>query len=180
MLSLARTQGFILISIMIYLVILSLLALGALEASALQTRMSNNIKDSDKLFICAEAALQKSKNILASNIPKKCLIEESTNNYYRDKNATWWQTYACNVKVCNSYKTFYLIENLAEQSCCKISNHRVGCRYYRITARTGNNDDSYQTILQSTILLPFTTREVCPVDKIKLQRGGQQSWRQIY
>lgn len=174
-----HSQGLILLSVLIYLTILSLLALGALEASALQMRMLNNIKADHQLFVCTDTALQQIKHKLMQFLPAKCFIAEQSNRYYRDKNTAWWQAYACTISTCKNYKTFYLIENLIEQPCYKIDPFPVGAKYYRITVQTNSNNQNYQTVLQSTVLLPFISKQTCPTNQIKLHGGGQQSWRQI-
>lgn len=173
------SQGIILVVVMIYLVILSLLALGALEASTLQSRMSNNIKDGNRLFICAESLLSKGKEILVSSLSKKCVLTEQVSDYYHNKSARWWEANACKMHVCHDYKTFYLIEKLSEQPCYKIGSYPAGARYYRMTVRTSYYDNSYQTVLQSTILMPYISSDVCPLSKIEIHTGGQQSWKQI-
>jgi type IV pilus assembly protein PilX len=98
-------QGLILITVLIFLLVLALLSLAALDNSQLQVRMSYNLKDYTQSLQAAEAGLLAAEKQLSAATKPSCLIN-------------------CPIKFANT-SIKYSIEPLASKSCRDI---------YRITA----------------------------------------------
>lgn len=62
-----RQQGFALVVAMILLVVITLLALGALRSTTLQTRMAANLYDRGLAFQSAESALMAAQTVVTGN-----------------------------------------------------------------------------------------------------------------
>ena len=63
----SRQQGFALVVAMILLVVITLLALGALRSTTLQTRMAANLYDRGLAFQSAESALLAAQTVMSGN-----------------------------------------------------------------------------------------------------------------
>lgn len=65
-------NGFILVTSLIFLVIITLLAVSAINSSTLQQRMANNQREKSRALDAADAALRHVETLLASNDFRQC------------------------------------------------------------------------------------------------------------
>ncbi|MES1953438.1 pilus assembly PilX family protein [Salinisphaera hydrothermalis] len=67
-----REEGFILVTSLIFLVIITLLAVSAINSSTLQQRMANNQREKSRALDAADSALRHVETLLASNDFRQC------------------------------------------------------------------------------------------------------------
>jgi len=143
-------SGMVLATALIFLLILSLLAMVALNTSILQVRMSGNLADEIKLLQAAEAGLRAGENKLVAG------------NYHFS---------SLGIKV------VYIIEQLTD-ACCVYDqmNTPTTANIYRITSKAGW-DEKNSLVLQSTYAKSLSTPCVSKQQPIQ---PGRMSWRQFF
>jgi type IV pilus assembly protein PilX len=75
-----RQQGSVLLVSLIMLLLLTLVAVGGMQGTILQERMTGNLRDRDLAFQAAEAALREAEGFIRTN-PNK--IYDNNNGYYQ-------------------------------------------------------------------------------------------------
>lgn len=145
-----QQTGMILAIVLIFLLILSLLAVSALSTSHLQMRMSQNFGDDVRLLQAAEVGLRAAE--------KKLIV----GSYKLDF---------------DGITVNYAIEPLTtDASCVFDDNHsKHSGVYYRITSQAGWNAKDLMTL---EITYAQATAQKCANDKTAVQLG-RLSWRQI-
>lgn len=144
-----QQTGMILVIVLIFLFLLSLLAVSALNTSHLQLRMSQNFSDDGRLFEAAEIGLRTAE--------KKLMVGSHQMNI-------------------DGIAVMYSIETLPKASCVIATNHhKYAGIYYRITSEaTWNKTESIT--LQTTYALPISQK--CNDATVAVQ-SGRMSWREL-
>ncbi|MEM9102422.1 MAG: pilus assembly protein [Pseudomonadota bacterium] len=179
-----RSYGFVLISSLIILVVLSLLALSSAETTLFEERMASNLKNRNIALQSAESALIDAENYLNGliEIPMPTTLNSpdqpraiwhteqidsdvsNTSSWWFDNNLDWWQKNAkpLEASALQSAQTpQYIIETKGSTFLPGTSlldpNQQVF--YYRITSRAeGDYEDTpnkSHVILQSTYARRF-------------------------
>lgn len=172
--------GLVLVSVLLFLLMFSVLAITALNMATLQFRMTQNLIAGDRLFYAAETGLRQASRQLMSGHPSVCLLTtQPLANYYAQQNAAWWlAAQTCHVSS-GDIKASYVIEELTHVACNKIESAiKAGVNYYRITAWAISAASQTPTILQSTLAVtnPLKQDNVAICDKVHTLSAGQQSW----
>ncbi len=154
-------QGIILVTVLIFLLIIALLSLSALNVSQLQVRMSYNVKDRTQTLQAVEAGLKTAEKQLLDATKPNCF---SAHKLPIKKNPKPWLQLknTCEAKLDN-ISVKYFIEQLASQPC------RV---FYQITAWT---NDNYPTIVQTIYVLAASD----PSCEKNYSALGQLLWREL-
>ena len=148
-------QGIVLIVTLIYLLVLSSLAVSALTISHLQLRMSQNYEVKIQAFEAAEAGLHAGEQVLKPSFHAAYLQKETGSFHYEN------------------FLVSYYIEKLPGQVCLLPMN-KTG-DFYQITAFSKRFNE-LQITLQSTYAAP--TQNDCS-DHEKNIYFGRLSWNQL-
>jgi Tfp pilus assembly protein PilX len=154
-------KGMVLITVLIFLLVLSLLSLSALNTSQLQVHMSYNLKDSAQTLQAAETGLVAAEKQLISTKKPGCFSAQELST---DKNKKPWlqQANTCQTKLAG-IPVKYFIEQLVNQPCRTL---------YQITAWT---NDNYSTIVQNIYAVAINTSS-CEKSPVAV---GQLMWREL-
>ncbi len=199
-------RGYILITLLILLMILSYFGIGALNMALIEKRISYNQRDSEKLFYSVEIALQKAETkLMLNNFSPSCLLTFNSTNDYPEYPYSWWLNQTHCQSILDSMTTQYIAEHLATEPCAQIANsQRIGVDHYRVTAWASGTLDSSNMenivkdsnattkppfrIIQSTyaVVAQQNNHQVSEnvslthCTKIRLLRAGRESWRLVH
>ncbi len=169
--------GMALITVLIFLQLLAMLSLYALEASWLEMKMSRNTWQYHEASIAAENALNKVEDKLMQQT-SNCLITVTSSNELLSRPLTWWQSIACTGQF-NLLRYYYVIEDLEEDSCADVRQDKEVAHYYRVTLLSVSKKISDQRILlQSTVIKQDNAKEACAEDHHTVSIG-RQMWREL-
>lgn len=162
-----NNQGIILPTVLIFLMMMSMLAMTALVVTQLEIRMSRNTINTVREFEAAETGLLAAEKTLQSTSFNKCLISLQAK--------PWQSKTSCTVLV-DKNLVHYVIEPFPQfsQRYVWLQNNRLAAVYYRITAWVSNHDN-LPTILQSTYAMPGQSCADCDI-RIQI---GRMSWREL-
>ena len=153
--------GVALITGLIFMVVLTLLALAAMRTTTLEERMSGNARDRDMAFQSAEAALRAGELVLqgaslpafASGTAYTPRIAAGTQTTYWQNTHPWsTQSVAAWQPTGTSAAPRYVIEDMGASSCAGGSltfGPAPGCGIYRVTARGVGRSATTMVILQA-------------------------------
>lgn len=144
-------KGFILVTILFFLLIMSLMVLTLLNSAHLELRMSQNYAMASQQFRAAEAGLKIAEEKLST------LVNENTFHASFD--------YA-------GYEVVYDIQRFSSRFCLE----KQIAYYYRITAQA-KQAQGRRVILQTTYAKRLN--EVCSGKEEKLTKEGRTSWREL-
>ena len=175
----ARQKGIVLITVLMFVSLISLLVMMNLMNSGLQRQMNANTRFTIRNFLVAQAGLEIAYRALNAG-DRRCILLKPMSSYHLlMKTQMWWHSgISCHSQF-DHRKIQYVIEPLGVDSCATLDKvHSV--QYYRITVRAeSSNDDFAETILQGTVVYPYYfPMEKCEKGKRELS-GIWQSWRQL-
>ncbi|MFY7698144.1 MAG: pilus assembly PilX family protein [Legionella sp.] len=155
-----QMKGFILITTLILVCLLTIIAVTGISLSNNQTRMAANAKDNEISFEKAQAALQQATNLIFNGTYNPTTFIKNASGFYlydRDNQPKWktinWSNAA---DVVTSFKgntrsaASYIIEKLPSVF-QPGQNSRVPSHVYRITAYATDRNTGSSVILQNTI-----------------------------
>lgn len=149
---LSEQQGIVLITVLIFLLILSLLTLTMLSSSQLELRMSTNGAEEQVVFQAAEAGLTMTENQLNKHNFIACIL-----NIQNVKIANQFNLMASNKIICDTAKQYQLA-------------------LYQITSKAMARDH-YSITLQSIYAIPFKS---CDVQPMVIMKKGRLSWVELF
>lgn len=150
--SMNNQHGFILVTVLFFLLMIGLMVLSLLNATHLELRMSQNYTMASQQFQAAEAGLKVAEARLAS-LFKEVTLHDSFN-------------YA-------GYQVFYDIQRLNLLFCID----QQLAYYYRITAQA-MQVQRHAITLQTTFAKKTT--ETCTGKEEKLMQEGRSAWRELH
>jgi Tfp pilus assembly protein PilX len=172
-----NSSGMILISVLIFMTLITLLVTTGLGVGELQMRMSSNTQQQVQVFQVAQAGIKDAfENLRHSNV--SCQIAIHSAYDLLTKSRSWWQSdISCHKKLAD-YNYYYVVESLQINPCLTFADSSA-VQYWRITTRAERSDkNTAVTILQATIVLPAVSDELCEASKHQLLNVWQ-SWRQL-
>jgi hypothetical protein len=168
-------QGYILLTVLIFMQICSLASLASLLHTANVFKLNNHIWQSYILQYRAHSILQKLEKEI--ELKPNCRIPITSSFTLTKQSLEWWKTHAC-VDHIQGLLYYYVIEALDIDECGLINSMntvRVAA-YYRITLFTLS--DKLRYLLQSTVALPLKPVQACQ-KKWHHVESGRQMWREI-
>lgn len=160
MVQINKQKGFLLITTLVLLVMLTVLGLAQVSINTTQTQIATNATDTEISFEKAEGALNEAINqMLAYNYSTTSFLNNTNGLYVFDKNAApKWQTvnWSSTGAVINSFsgstglQAKYIIEALPSVV-QPGQNMKTLTRIYRVTGRAVGQNGNSSTLLQSTI-----------------------------
>jgi Tfp pilus assembly protein PilX len=164
--------GFALFSTLLFMQILAILGLYALEQSFMLSKIVrvNLLKLQNEN--AAQALLEQIENKLQHQDPR-CLLtplgdEKLMAAIYSKQACTGWS---------GSFAYRYVVEFLTQDSCALIINQGVA-EYLRVTLLVNAQRDEARTILQSTIIKPGVSQERCSATLHQVA-AGRMSWVEL-
>ncbi len=145
-------RGFILVTVLFFLLMIGLLVFSLLNTTHLELRMSQNYSMASQQFQAAEAGLKIAEARLAVVFKRVALHEELS--------------YA-------GYQIFYDIQRLSLPFCID----KQVAYYYRITAQALQSQQHARS-LQTTYAKK--TNKTCTGEESKLIKEGRSGWRQFH
>lgn len=157
--------GVALITGLIFMVVLTLLALAAMRTTTLEERMSGNARDRDMAFQSAEAALRAGEQVLqgaslpvfASGTAYTPRIATATLTTYWQSTHPWsTQSVVAWQPAGTSSAPRYVIEVMGAAACAGGGlgiGPKAGCGVYRVTARGVGRSADTMVILQAVFKL---------------------------
>lgn len=161
------SQGATLATSLVLLLLLTMIGSAAMQTSAIEERMYNNIRDKEHSFHASESALKEAEDwiigqtVVIDPVPtcssQPCVKEYDSTIYYEDQDSTWWgsNSAAFSGGTLSNIKTppRYIIEyhRFVPDTITIGKGGTSGTYYYRITTRgTGATDDAV-SVLQTTV-----------------------------
>jgi len=169
-------QGTILITVMLLLFVMSLLAMGGMESTQLEIKMTNNFQLKQESLQLAEAALHSAEKRLSKGASLSCQYPQHASNYFSSKSDNWWLSKATCLMHFDGREGYYVVETLGNDPCVGIQDKKdpkkihLGVDYYRITV---------SNLLQTTIVLASKQNLKCGSPTTRAITSGRQSWREI-
>lgn len=173
----ARQQGAVLVFCLLFLTILTLMAVTGMETAVVEERMAGNVQDYNQAFQAAEAALVQAERWLATRtvLPAASATGASSvwsldapdatanaRGWWQERAAAWWGTNGVAVAgldVVNSQPRYVIEEfftSTSGQSLTIGTGEQVSTRVvHRITARGTGASDNAEVLLQSTYVRPY-------------------------
>lgn len=153
-------NAFVLITLLIFLLILSLLAVYAMENSVLQYKMSHNFHKRERSFYAAEVILRKAEEAVESQERQKCDISQqsiASNYVFQVKNNRSLPLLpACHLDLSEKEKGYYVVQKIHEiANSCLDPYKEATITYYRITAWLENS-----AFIQNTFLIQSTYAKI--------------------
>lgn len=145
-----RSNGIILIVVLLFLQIIAVMGLFAIKLAWLETKESQYIFRRHTVHSVAEQALYKVEVGLEQAF-SKCHIPVSLTTELLARPVSWWQTEACEGAV-QAFKYYYVVEFLGADPCAEIQVQPsvMTANYFRITLMGIMN--TIKLVLQSTIV----------------------------
>lgn len=170
-----RQRGAVLIISMLLLVVMTVLALTASQATQMQERMAGNARDLDLAFQAGEAGLRAAETHIQQSIePKRASIlvcaqrdacdavgREDSVQDYEHRNLGWWQDHAFEMKQRLSQasdKTRYVIERWADvpDTLTRGSSMQTsGTIYYVATSHAQGSSDSAVAMMETSYAVRY-------------------------
>lgn len=153
--------GVALITGLIFMVVLTLLALAAMRTTTLEERMSGNARDRDMAFQSAEAALRAGEQVLqGASLPAFAAGTAYTPRIATGTLSTYWQnthpwptqSVAAWQPAGTSAAPRYVMEVMGAAACAggsRTFGPKAGCGVYRVTARGVGRSANTMVILQA-------------------------------
>lgn len=174
-------NGFVLMSVLIFMLIFSLLSVYGLTSIQISQKSNQHAWDKhvglavaeSKLNDLERSILESKADCLRSVIPASVLLKKSNQ---------WWQENACNSSSFQ-YSYFYFMEYLGQDSCVMIQSiddgQQIAASFYRISLLTiKNTAHPARILLQSTIAKQENSKTLCQ-EKIRLIPAGVQAHREL-
>lgn len=174
-----KNQGIALIVVLIFLQVLTILGLGAMQMTLFETKQAQMLWKKHVIENLADRALMEVEHDLSLAIPA-CQIQATAASELASHPISWWQ----NLPACSSnletVHYFYVVEFLGVDPCAVIQTtpSKVIANYYRISllAISGNSKFLFQT---SYVTPNYDSGSVMCLGVAHQVRMGRQMWRRI-
>ena len=164
----SRQQGATLAVALIFLFLITLLGVSAIQVTSMQEKMSSNLQDKEFSFNAAESALAAGEKWVLDLTrepttftlcsPYPCVQETYINITLGTQTESWWQSHSASYSTPLDNITTsprYIIEFLQFVADSPVlgdsSVKSKGTFYYKITARGTGSSDNSVSVLQTTI-----------------------------
>ena len=162
-----HSQGATLATSLVLLLLLTLLGTAAMQTSAIEEKMYNNIRDKEHSFHASESALEEAEDWLIAKIvieepvpsctTQPCIIDYDSTTYYEAQDSGWWAANSAGFSGGT-------LSNIKTQPRYIVGFHRFvpdtitigkggtdGTYFYQITTRGTGATDIGVSVLQTTV-----------------------------
>lgn len=172
-----RQQGAVLAFALVFLIVLTVIAVANMETTILEERMAGNMQDYNMALQAAESALEVAEDWLADQILLPATSNNGTTTVWRvdspdpdadtdpwwaERDAAWWNTNGLGVAGLNGLaaQPRYLIEEIfvsvQGQSVVQGTGDPPPQRiYHRVSARGVGGNANTEVMLQTTYVRPY-------------------------
>ncbi len=175
-------QGLALITVLIFLQVLAVLGLYALEMSLLEEKMSRHSWQRQFALVAAEEALHRAEAEVDHGLPACQIPVTPTNELVTWSLAQWQSSISCAGNF-STLQYYYVIEFLGKDNCADIkqsgyATKKITADYFRITLLITTLAHDAEVMLQSTIVKPSDVSQTCHGTE-HVVSVGRQSWRDL-
>ncbi len=171
-----NTQGIVLVTVMTFLLVLTLLAIGALDASVLAIKQSAQQWQFWHARQAAISANKRQNHAVERGQSLKCSVSFSINDHYWQRDPTFWLSQPACITRDATISSYSVVEKLPDTLCqINANNQTIEFAFYRITTFT-QSTHAAQFLVQSIITQSAISQKTChnPEARVSL---GLQSWR---
>lgn len=175
--------GLALITALIFLQIIAILGLYAVQSAIQAEKMSRLDWRQNINFMAAEQVLQLVESNLLRGIPD-CVIPVIPQDEMIKKSLSWWQSPARCAGNFQLFQYYYVVEKLGIDACANIDQFNTSdykncaIAYFRITLLIIDKNIDTRELLQSTVVTPDNAVLSCTGDHHRLTLG-RQMWREL-
>jgi len=171
-----RVHGFVLLSVLIFLQIMTAFAIGALLMNKRHIKLlAEEIQQKKDMNQAKSKLIQIEKKLFSDGA--KCLIKPVSTISLMTASPDWWELHGCREDNEN-LSLFYIVEHEGEDPCAILDknndNQYLVGNYYRITLLALSKDRPARMMLQSVAVLPVKASVSCDQKVRKIQAGRQQ------
>lgn len=170
-------QGAVLVFCLVFLTILTLMAVAGMDTSIVEERMAGNMQDYNQAFQAAEVALEEAESWLSDQIELPLSSSNGTttvwlsdspdpdsdgDDWWQERNTAWWTSHADSIVGLDqvAIQPQYVIEEFyvstEGQSLAIGTGELPSTRVmHRITARGVGSSETAEVMLQSTYIRPY-------------------------
>jgi len=176
-----NSQGFVFLTVLVFLQLLSFLGLSALMSTTLLTRSYTHDWQHTETRMRADQLMKQIEDNI-NTVSTFCIISTIAPVELAQKTLSWWRTHACDGNF-YQIRYYYVVEALGIDPCGWMSqandNHKLVAQFYRLTlfVLPSNKGDAIMR-LQSTIATMMDAMETCYGYSHPVMRG-RQMWREI-
>ncbi|MEM1243262.1 MAG: hypothetical protein AAGG80_00405 [Pseudomonadota bacterium] len=170
------SNGFLLLTVMIYLLLLSMIFMFLFKQIILNNKQMNYAKIQTQLFNQAQATLVSVATDLTKNV-SRWVIYQKLNVNLKTVSSAWWQQHAM-IKNFSNALAQVVIEKLSAQPCVHITKTNTGSVFYRINVRMLTKRKNLHLVLQAIYAIPMRQVNSCDT-QVKTIHAGQQAWTQL-
>ncbi len=177
MLRYENNKGIVLVTLLLFMQILTFLGLFLLQSSLLGQKIAHGTFKQQSIFEVAESVLQTIETKMIQNDPN-CLIAVINSKDLSTKPLDWWQINACSGQFSN-YFYYYVVESLGQDACAEIKNSKNQIAdYFRVTLNVIEENFDTREMLQSTVIKMHNADSLCATHLHSVMIG-RQAWCQI-
>lgn len=172
-----KQNGFIILVVLVFMQIFILLNWYAIENIVLLLRESKNSVEQERIYEKANHILSRAESSVISHSPE-CVIPIMYSSQMVRQPLTWWAAKSCSGNF-QGFKYYYVVEPLARDSCAIVDRiKKISAAYFRITVFLYSDKEDARIFLQSTLVKPDDSSDVCKSSQHSVQTG-RQSWREL-
>jgi hypothetical protein len=162
-----RDKGIALVTVLLFLQILTLLGLYLLESTSWSDKLTREYWYKHIIFQVAEQKLSE------LNFLEVCRINPIPPEVLITSPLEWWEEHACQEQFTQG-KYYYIYENLSTVLCQEGGN----ANYFRTTLLIYTKNQEVREILQNTIVKIDNANRVCHIDHQTIVEG-RQGWSRL-
>jgi hypothetical protein len=167
--SMYRSKGYVLLTVLIFLQLFVLLGLYGLLSAKLSLRTTRDIYQQSATRLEMQQLLNEVELNLLAYPCKSRAISLFT---LKQANLNWWQEHGCSTQK-NGQELYFYIEDMDVDACAIIkSNQALTSQYYRITLAKFSGQQAI-ILLQSTSIRPVSPTTICLLQPHFVSLGRQ-------
>lgn len=173
-----KSRGYVLLSVLIFMIIFSLVGIHALNASLNSLKNNEHLWQRTSAWYYAHQALTSIEKQLLTYQPT-CMLPWISATEVARKPIDWWQ-HRCSGNLAG-IRYYYCLELLAKEPCMKgRSNDQLlyNAEFYRITLIAVPNLKGAKIVLQSIMVKAQQQSSIC-TEKPRILHVGRQLWRAL-
>ena len=167
-----KIKGFALVTVLLFMQILALLGLYAIEQSLLALKTGELYFQRDLFSNKTEAALK-----IAESGASLCEIPVTEPEELSARPLRFWQSLSCAGNF-QGFQYYYVSEYLGSDPCAEVVFKNTEADYFRITLLALSTKNKAQKMLQTIVIKSSPRKEVCQ-GQYRAVTEGRQSWREL-
>ncbi len=166
-----KTSGFTLLIVLVFMQILTILALDSLAQGALLSRAGFHQYQAGNLLHLAEGVLSQLEKQARV---RHCQIAPMPAAHLANQSLFWWQTHACQ-QLIDKQVFYYTWERVGRDLCAVTKNNQMSVEFYRWSLFAVQRNTA--VLLQSVVATSAPVKPTCQTPRVMV--AGRQMYRQI-